>query len=174
MSCGNVLYDMWHAARTFLDVLPTFVFCSRGVKWKTAVSVSVSRWPQTVTMAAVTCDDCASSLFWLFCVVSSPSLDPEGRRPPLRGHEKSIGRLSQHTALACGLLKGQIPKPLPFILFFVIVCMSLLFILSRKQATAAYTCRNRKAVSGCWYFPHLIDWCSNTWLQVVIEISCGQ
>lgn len=49
------------------------------------------------------------SLSWVFCDVSSPSMDPEGRRPSLRGHEKSIGRLSQRLVLAWGLLKAQTP-----------------------------------------------------------------
>lgn len=35
--------------------------------------------------------------------IPSPSMDPEGRRRPLRGHEKDTGRLSQHWALAWGL-----------------------------------------------------------------------
>lgn len=67
---------------------------------------------------------CWLSLSWAFSDVTSPSMDPEGKPPPLRGHEKGTGRLSQHSALAWGLLKAQI-HILPSFIFLFLFPLSL-------------------------------------------------
>lgn len=65
---------------------------------------------------------CWLSLSWAFYDVSS--MDPEGKRPSLRGHEKGTGRLSQHLALAWGLLKAQ-AHILPDFIFLFLFPLSL-------------------------------------------------
>lgn len=69
------------------------------------------------TMRILGCADMLVVPSWIFSDVTSPSMDPEAKRPPLRGHEKGTGRLSQHSALAWGLLKAQI-HVLPLIVCF--------------------------------------------------------
>lgn len=70
-------------------------------------------------MRILGCADMLVVPSWIFSDVTSPSMDPEAKRPPLRGHEKGTGRLSQHSALAWGLLKAQI-HVLPLIVLFLL------------------------------------------------------
>lgn len=116
---------------------------------------------------------CWLSLFWASSDVPSPSTHPDGKRPPLRGHEKGTGRLSQHV-LAWGLLKAQI-HILPYFIFL------FLFPLSVSVPPHRHLLKHQPAhigMSNClWVFippPPMSDYCLQRCLQALIEISAGQ
>lgn len=73
------------------------------------------------------CSDAAAVTFLVFLCPLISIMDPGGRRHPLKGHEKSTGWLSQHTALACGFLKAQTTKCLhssfSFFSFCSVICV---------------------------------------------------
>lgn len=99
------------------------------------------------------------SFSWAFSDVPSPSMDPEGKRPPLRGHEKGTGRLSQHSARVWGLLKAQ-THILPYFIFLFLFPLSLplslpVFLSWKGRIQHQPTNMGRVAVYGSWYFfPH--------------------
>lgn len=102
-----------------------------------------------------TCHDVqkySSSLPLAFCDVSSLSMDPEGKRSPLRGHEKGTGRLSQHWALACSVLKAQIHILSYFIFFLPLPSVCFCPSPSSCSVTSAFTHASVTAY-GYLYFP---------------------
>ena len=80
-----------------------------------------------------------SSLPLAFYDVSSLAVDPEGKWSPLRGHEKGTGRLSQHWALACSVLKAQIHILSHFIFFLPLPSVCFCPSLSFCSVTSAFT-----------------------------------
>lgn len=112
---------------------------------------------------------CCLTLSWAFSDVTSPSMGPEGKRPPLRGHEKGTGRLSQHSALAWGLLKAQ-TRILPHFAFLFLFPLSLLPSLpifpsfkGRIQHQATHI--GKMAGYGCLYI-YFSLWVIDAWKYV--------
>lgn len=100
------------------------------------------------------------SLSWAFSDVPSPAMDPRGKRPPLRGHEKGSGRLSQHSALAWGLLKAQTHILPDYIFPLSSASLSVLPhlpVLKRKNLTLAYTHGQSDYILVLIFFPPMSD-----------------
>ncbi len=106
---------------------------------------------------------CLLPLSWALSGVPSPSMNSEGKRPPLRGHEKDSGRLSQRSVLAWGLLKAQ-THMLPYFIFLFLFPLSLPIFLSWKWRTQHQPIHmGRVAVYGYWcWFGYFFP---NEWLM---------
>lgn len=110
---------------------------------------------------------CCPFLHFLWCHISIRGRRARAERPSLRGHEKGTGRLSQHSDLAWGLLKGQIHISLSIPLFSLFPCVFHFWnIISNTWAVwqawgyFGFSCPYNELVNRC--------------LQALVRITSGQ